>query len=190
MESRMGADFSKVRIHADARAAESAQEVGALAYTVGSHIAFAPGQYATQGREGERLLAHELAHVVQQRDGSDFTPTTVTDRFDPAEVEADRVADAVAGGQSIAPGRIGGALSSQSVSLQLSPKAIYCALHAAVCLGLSENPPAAALCWSNFAIRCAGPEAAAAKEHANEAVAAAPEAASPTDTGGAPEVST
>jgi hypothetical protein len=42
----------------------------------------------------------------------------------------------------------------QSISRQLDPQKVYCALHAAVCLGLSENPPAAALCWANFAARC------------------------------------
>jgi hypothetical protein len=51
--------------------------------------------------------------------------------------------------------------SPQSVSRQLDPQKVYCALHAAVCLGLSENPPAAALCWANFAAKCGGAMAAA-----------------------------
>lgn len=65
-EPRFGYDFSGVRIHADAPAAESARAVSALAYTVGNKIAFAAGQYAPRSSEGRRLLAHELAHVVQQ----------------------------------------------------------------------------------------------------------------------------
>ena len=65
-EPRFGYDFSKVRIHSDAQAAESARAVNALAYTVGDRVAFASGRYSPQSREGRRLLAHELAHTIQQ----------------------------------------------------------------------------------------------------------------------------
>jgi hypothetical protein len=67
MESRFGHDFSRVRVHIDKRAAESAEAVDALAYTVGSNVVFGKGQYAPGTREGKRLLTHELAHVVQQQ---------------------------------------------------------------------------------------------------------------------------
>jgi hypothetical protein len=66
MESRFGVDFSQVRVHTDASAAASARSVDALAYTVGSDVVFGAGQYAPHTREGRRLLAHELTHVVQQ----------------------------------------------------------------------------------------------------------------------------
>jgi hypothetical protein len=66
MESRIGFDFSKVRIHTDSRAAASAKSLGARAYTVGNNIVFGPGRFAPNTTEGRRLLAHELAHVVQQ----------------------------------------------------------------------------------------------------------------------------
>ncbi|WP_158887969.1 eCIS core domain-containing protein [Amycolatopsis anabasis] len=72
MEPRFGWDFSGVRVHADAEAAASANGVQALAYTVGNHIVFGAGRFAPATREGRRLLAHELAHVVQQ------TETTAT----------------------------------------------------------------------------------------------------------------
>jgi hypothetical protein len=72
-EPRFGRDFSQVRVHADDRAAESAQGVGALAYAVGPHIAFARGRYAPASLTGQALLAHELAHVVQQADPSSPT---------------------------------------------------------------------------------------------------------------------
>jgi hypothetical protein len=65
-EPRFGADFSAVRIHTDAHAAESARAVDALAYTVGRDVVFNSGQYAPHRDSGKRLLAHELAHVVQQ----------------------------------------------------------------------------------------------------------------------------
>lgn len=64
-ESRLGHDFSNVRVHADARAAESARAVQALAYTVGHHIAFGGGLYAPDTAAGDDLLAHELAHTVE-----------------------------------------------------------------------------------------------------------------------------
>jgi hypothetical protein len=62
----LGYDFSQVRLHADARAADSARAVNALAYTVGSDIVFGAGQYAPGTAAGKRLLAHELTHAVQQ----------------------------------------------------------------------------------------------------------------------------
>jgi hypothetical protein len=66
MEPRFGRDFSHVRVHSDSRAAESARAVNALAYTIGSHVVFGPGQYAPQTEHGRRLLAHEMVHTLQQ----------------------------------------------------------------------------------------------------------------------------
>ncbi len=71
MEERFGYDFSHVRIHADAKAAESAEAVNAHAYTVGSHIVFGAGRYVPHTTPGRGLLAHELTHVVQQSRGWD-----------------------------------------------------------------------------------------------------------------------
>ena len=65
-EPRFGHDFGQVRIHSDAKAAESAQAVNAMAYTVGRDIVFDSGRYAPGLSEGRRLVAHELAHSVQQ----------------------------------------------------------------------------------------------------------------------------
>src|SRR5437899_4232746 len=65
-ERRFIHDFSRVRIHADDGPAASAQARSALAYTVGRDIVFAPGQYRPATDRGRRLVAHELAHVVQQ----------------------------------------------------------------------------------------------------------------------------
>lgn len=66
MEGRFGHDFGRVRVHADGGAAASAWAVQARAYTVGRDVVFAAGQYAPHSSTGRRLLAHELAHVVQQ----------------------------------------------------------------------------------------------------------------------------
>jgi hypothetical protein len=65
-EARFGYDFSRVRIHIDADAAESARAIEAQAYTVGDYVAFAKGRYSPDTGEGRRLMAHELSHVVQQ----------------------------------------------------------------------------------------------------------------------------
>ncbi len=65
-EPRFGRDFGDVRIHSDASAAESAQSVNAQAYTVGKDVVFGKEKYRPQTDEGKHLLAHELAHVVQQ----------------------------------------------------------------------------------------------------------------------------
>jgi hypothetical protein len=75
MEGRFGQDFGDVRVHTDAQASASAESVGANAYTVGSDIVFRAGQFDAGSPTGQRTLAHELTHVVQQRagpvDGSD-----------------------------------------------------------------------------------------------------------------------
>lgn len=65
-ESRFGADFSGVRIHSDSRANESAKSLNALAYTRGRDVVFGAGQFAPETFDGRKLLAHELAHVLQQ----------------------------------------------------------------------------------------------------------------------------
>jgi Domain of unknown function (DUF4157) len=66
-EPRFGADFSKVRVHADAQAAESANGVDGRAFTVGNDMVFNQGEFAPGIAEGSRLIAYELAHVVPQR---------------------------------------------------------------------------------------------------------------------------
>src|SRR6185295_4906502 len=63
---RLGYDFSHVRIHDDGAAASAARAVQARAYTVGRDIVFGAGEFAPATREGRRLLAHELVHVMQQ----------------------------------------------------------------------------------------------------------------------------
>jgi hypothetical protein len=68
-ERRFGHDFSKERMHTDSKAANSARSLNALAYTIGHKVVFGAGQYAPSTRAGQRLLAHELVHVLQQRSG-------------------------------------------------------------------------------------------------------------------------
>src|SRR6202165_1015197 len=69
MESHLGADFSDVRVHTDGKATESARSVQAYAYTVGNDVVFQPDKYSPESESGQRMLAHELTHVVQQRSG-------------------------------------------------------------------------------------------------------------------------
>lgn len=96
MEDRFGHDFSRVRIHSDTQAAESAKAVGAQAYTVGQHVVFGRDKY--QGAFGNKLLAHELAHVVQQRNAA--YPAGGVTMADPSwEREADSAAEAVLSGR-------------------------------------------------------------------------------------------
>jgi len=90
MEGFFGADFSDVRIHQGTQASS----IGALAFTLGSQIHFAPGLYNPQSLHGQRLLAHELAHVVQQRQGRVRNPygSGVAVVQDPGlEAEAERL---------------------------------------------------------------------------------------------------
>ena len=123
MEQRFGCDFSTVRLHTDARAATSARAVNASAYAVGRDVVFGASQYAPDKPEGLRLLAHELAHVVQagNADMSQRSPLPLSHPRDPSEQAADSAADAVVrGGQ---PG-------------------IAAGIHVGVARSVAENAPA------------------------------------------------
>jgi hypothetical protein len=98
MEGRFGEDFSRVRVHTDGRARQSARQLNADAYTVGRDIFFDAGKYDPNSYRGRRLLAHELTHVVQQDRGLRARQSSVTmgqpgDRY---EREAERVSERVA----------------------------------------------------------------------------------------------
>jgi len=94
MEPRFGSDLSGVRVHTGRQAAESAAAVNALAYTAGRHIVFGAGQYSPDTSQGRSLIAHELAHAVQQGGSGDLSPQTISDPADASEHEADRAAEA------------------------------------------------------------------------------------------------
>lgn len=117
MEPRFGYDFSNVRVHTDTRAAQSAEAVNALAYTVGQDVVFGAGQYAPDTARGSRLLVHELTHVVQQaRAGTNTQQTAkaISEPSDAAELEADKAVDEM--------------LSGAAVSVKESPSATIHAL--------------------------------------------------------------
>jgi hypothetical protein len=114
MEHALGADLSDVRVHTDGTAAASAQAVQAHAYTVGSDIVFGPGQFQPESPTGQRTLAHELTHVVQQRSGPVSGTQTgdgisVSDPSDTFEQAAEDNADRImSGGHSDTHGGDGG----------------------------------------------------------------------------------
>lgn len=103
-EPRLGHDFSKVRVHTDSRAAESAQAVNALAYTVGRQIVFSAGRYQPGAASGKRLLAHELTHVMQQSGTSGLAASLPVGRTDSHhESEANQTASAILANRPSAP---------------------------------------------------------------------------------------
>lgn len=113
MEARFGADFSGVRLHTDSAAASSAQSVQAKAYTVGDDVVLGAG-VDPGSAAGEKTLAHELTHVLQQRAGDvDGTPAgggiKVSDPGDRFEREAEHTAEQVMSGQAPAAGAMGAA---------------------------------------------------------------------------------
>ncbi|HEX2149264.1 MAG TPA: DUF4157 domain-containing protein [Actinomycetota bacterium] len=102
MESRLGADFGDVRIHTGSKATEAARSVQAHAYTVGTDVVFQDGQYNPSSTDGKKMLAHELTHVVQQRQGPvDGTPApggiSISDPSDRFESAAEATAEKVVG---------------------------------------------------------------------------------------------
>ena len=103
MEAAVGRDFGDVEVHTDSQAADSARSVQAHAYTVGNHIVFGEGRFRPDTDEGRHTLAHELTHVVQQREGPvDGTPAAggirVSDPGDRFEREAEANASRVTAG--------------------------------------------------------------------------------------------
>ena len=104
MESSFGYDFGHVRMHSDERAARSTEAVGAAAYTVGPHVAFGRGLYEPNTAAGQKVLAHELAHVVEDEGASMPTTLTVGREHDPAEREAEAQASRVTAATSRAHG--------------------------------------------------------------------------------------
>lgn len=129
MEQRFGHDFARVRVHTGTRAAESARAVSALAYTVGQHVVFGANQFAPTTTDGRHLLAHELAHTVQQRATGERRQNRliVRDHDSADERAADRAADiAVRGGSTSAmPALASTATGSvQRKGGQLSPKEV------------------------------------------------------------------
>lgn len=87
-EPRFGHDFGQVRVHTNARAAASARALNARAYTVGQDIVFASGRYAPDTFAGRHLLAHELAHVVQQGRSSSSLLVQRTSTDQPTQTDA------------------------------------------------------------------------------------------------------
>lgn len=94
-EPRFGHDFGRVRVHTDEKARKSARAVNARAYTVGSNVVFAAGEYAPGVNSGRELIAHELVHTIQQSDVAASPGTLqIGDADDSLEVDADRAAQA------------------------------------------------------------------------------------------------
>jgi hypothetical protein len=89
-------DLSDVRVHTDEVADRLSRSVSARAFATGTDVYFAQGEYSPGSAAGDKLIAHELAHVVQQRGAPAGGPLTVTNPGDAMETEADRVADEIA----------------------------------------------------------------------------------------------
>jgi hypothetical protein len=122
-EQSTGADLSGVRVHTGGESATAARAVGAKAYTVGQDIHFAEGRYQPDDPFGMHLLAHEVAHTVQQQGGAAHRQhkLEVSTPHDAAEVEADRAADAMVRGEATAIGG-GAGVARQVVQRDEAPK--------------------------------------------------------------------
>lgn len=133
MESRMGADFSDVRVHHDSAAHESAKGVGAHAYTVGNNVVFQRDAYDPGSPQGRTTLAHELTHVIQQRNGpvegteapGGIRVSDPSDRFErEAVANADRVLSGPAPEAAPAPAAPVSAPAPTTVSSASSASAV------------------------------------------------------------------
>ena len=108
MGTRFGTDFSRVRVHTDDSAGRSARAIRAQAYTVGRDIVFGNGRYAPKTTNGRELIAHELAHVVQQRGTDNSFASSELSIDTSGEAQADYAAQAVISGRPVASlGQVG-----------------------------------------------------------------------------------
>jgi hypothetical protein len=94
MQSSLG-DLSDVTVHTDDTADQLNRSVSARAFATGTDVYFSKGSYDPGSADGDRLIAHELAHVVQQRGAANSGPLTVSQPGDALENEADSVADSI-----------------------------------------------------------------------------------------------
>ncbi len=103
MESNFDTDFEDVRVHTNGEASQLSRSLGAAAFTTDNDIFFREGHYNPQSGDGQKLLAHELTHVVQQRgaSGPQRKSMTVNEPDDPYEKEADSVAEQVVGKENV-----------------------------------------------------------------------------------------
>jgi ribosomal protein S18 acetylase RimI-like enzyme len=120
MEAALGADFSAVRVHVGPQA----ERIGAIAFTVGSDLYFAPGRYQPDTLQGQQLLGHELTHVVQQRAGRVRNPlgsglAVVQDRV--LEAEADRLGQRAAMHRVAVQAKLPSAAAQPSAPVRVSP---------------------------------------------------------------------
>lgn len=149
-EPRFGHDFSNVRIHTDSAAAETAEQLHALAYTVGTHIAFGPGQYAPDSAAGKRLLAHELTHVVQQNPQAQRAERQISAFPERGPATAARAYSKPARIRGGTPIRISKQTSPEQI--RLHTKADCDEEYEVCCDGCRRLPPNAkrrrALCWA------------------------------------------
>lgn len=97
-EPRFGADFSAVRVHTGTQAAETAKSINAKAFTVGNNIAFGSGQFAPNSNEGQKLMGHELTHVVQQ--SNQVQPEVQRQAFESGDLLVDPTAESLVGGSA------------------------------------------------------------------------------------------
>jgi hypothetical protein len=141
MEPQLGADLSSVRIHTSTESADASDKLGARAFTTGSDVHFGAGEFAPGTKEGDRLIAHELTHAVQaqksgiqrkeqheQGHGDEAHGHDVSQPGDPAEQEADSVADGVAenlhGGKKVDAAKPG-AQQAPQIGAKLSGRKIF-----------------------------------------------------------------
>ncbi|MCA1577389.1 MAG: DUF4157 domain-containing protein [Acidobacteria bacterium] len=133
MESRFGHDFADVRIHTDGGAATAAEALNANAFTSGRDIYFGQGKYQPESKDGQRLLAHELTHTIQQTNGpSSATPAsasgelTVSSPEDALEKESEQAADAVMSDRTpTVPRNVGAAPVQRSTLVQRDARNVF-----------------------------------------------------------------
>ncbi|VTU28745.1 eCIS core domain-containing protein [Variovorax sp. RA8] len=148
MESAFGADFAGVRLHTDAKAAQLSEQLNARAFTLGAHVAFGSGEYRPGTLVGDALMAHELAHVLQQRGHAAGPPQAKRGPADSAlEKDADNAA--VRAVTALWSGRQG----QGDAAAKASPPRLRSGLQLQRCSGSAKKPAAAPNLQTDKALR-------------------------------------
>jgi hypothetical protein len=140
MESRFGRDFEAVRVFTDAHAANAAKGANARAFTTGSRIYFAAGEYQPESERGRELIAHELTHVVQQRSGH-ARAAGIGAADDAFEHEAERAAVAIGRGERPAVAMADGGRAVRRVTADKMKKAAAVPVHVPLDLPALKTSP-------------------------------------------------
>lgn len=140
MERRFGHDFSQVRVHTGGAAEQSARDISAHAYTVGNNVVFGAGRFVPETIDGQRLIAHELTHVVQQHGDKRLVQRRESATETTSDLRGARAHSATGDAAFTRAGEVGGYFINVGSGITISPEDLPADLGASVSINLENKP--------------------------------------------------